>query len=112
MVIGSPALRLVRVHPARVIHKGLYNSIVQCSTSPLSFLASKCRRQCGLFQSRLVTVPSSVIDLDISYAVFCLKKKITLGAIASSAARGQPAITVAFVAFIAVLIVMFIAIVI
>src|SRR2546423_1757172 len=59
MVIGSPAFTSVGVHPARLIHSVLYISMDQCCIAPLSFLASKCKRLCGLVHSRLVTVPLS-----------------------------------------------------
>src|SRR5437879_11900050 len=75
MVIGSPGFRLVRFQPTRISHSGLYSSIVQCRTSPASLLASKCRRQCGLLQSRQIGRASCRERVELSVVAGRVKKK-------------------------------------
>ena len=51
-----PGFKMCLVQPRLVMSMGLLTSAAQCATSPLSFVASNLRKQCGLAHSHSVTV--------------------------------------------------------
>ena len=69
-VTSSPGLNELRAQPSLAISCGLLVSTIQCVCSPLSFLPSIFRKQCGLAQSHSVTVPDTLTFLSVSYAAF------------------------------------------
>jgi len=69
-VTSSPGLNELRAQPCLAISCGLLVSTIQCVGSPLSFLPSIFRKQCGLAQSHSVTVPDTLTFLLVSYAAF------------------------------------------
>src|ERR1700756_3544457 len=69
-VTSSPGLNELRAQPCLAISCGLLVSTIQCVGSPLSFLPSIFRKQCGLAQSHSVTVPDTLTFLSVSYAAF------------------------------------------